>query len=295
MSVKDKKFYWLKLDKSFFKQPEVKVIENMPNGKDYILFYLKLLCESVDTEGVLRLSDEIPYNADMLAAITDTNVDIVRSAVKVFTDLHLMEIADNDTIYMRAIERMIGSETYWAQRKKIQRSQPENVKLLGDNRTALDSVGHCPTIKEKEIEKEKDIIKDISNEISMGDESPSEPRDSIPYKKIQELYNSICKSFPKCVKMSSNRKKLISGRWNGDKFRLEDFEQLFTKAEASKFLRTGGPGWRVDIEWLIRPSNMTKVLEGKYDDRNRPNGRPENVSKPPDGAGDEDPPWIIQG
>lgn len=136
---------------------------------------------------------------------------------------------------------------------------------------------------------------DISDEISSGDDAPNEPREAIPYTEIQEMYNRICKSFPRCVKMSSNRKKLISGRWNGDGYRLSDFERLFTKAEESKFLRTGSSGWRADIEWLIRPSNMTKVLEGKYDDRNRPNGRPENVSKPPDGAGEEDPPWIIQG
>ena len=42
------KFYWLKLDKDFFKRHDIKIIESMPNGKDYILFYLKLLCESLD-------------------------------------------------------------------------------------------------------------------------------------------------------------------------------------------------------------------------------------------------------
>ena len=39
----DKKYYWLKLKKDFFKRHDIQIIENMPNGKDYVLFYLKLL------------------------------------------------------------------------------------------------------------------------------------------------------------------------------------------------------------------------------------------------------------
>ena len=41
-----KKYFWLKLDKDFFKRHDIRIVESMPNGKDYILFYLKLLCES---------------------------------------------------------------------------------------------------------------------------------------------------------------------------------------------------------------------------------------------------------
>lgn len=105
----DGKFYWLKLKRDFFKRHDIKIIESMPNGKDYLLFYLKLLCESVDHEGNLRFSENIPYNENMLATITDTNVDIVRSAVKVFTELGMMEVMDDGTYYMTEVEKMIGS------------------------------------------------------------------------------------------------------------------------------------------------------------------------------------------
>lgn len=103
------KYYWLKLKRDFFKRHDIRIVEEMPNGKEYILFYLKLLCESVDHDGELRFSDEIPYNAEMLATITNTNIDIVRSAVKVFTDLRMMEILDDGTIFMREVDGMIGS------------------------------------------------------------------------------------------------------------------------------------------------------------------------------------------
>ena len=105
----ESKFYWLKLDKDFFKRHDIKIIEAMPNGKDYILFYLKLLCESIDHNGNLRFSDNIPYNEEMLSIITNTNVDIVRSAIKVFSELKMIEILDDGTYYMNAVNKMIGS------------------------------------------------------------------------------------------------------------------------------------------------------------------------------------------
>lgn len=113
-----KKFYWLKLKRDFFKRHDIRIIESMPNGKDYILFYLKMLLESIDHEGELRFSDAIPYNEQMLSVITNTNVDIVRSAMKLFVELKLVEIKSDETIYMEEVSKMIGSETKWAEYKR---------------------------------------------------------------------------------------------------------------------------------------------------------------------------------
>lgn len=126
----EKRFYWLKLKRDFFKRHDIRIIESMPNGKDYILFYLKLLCESVDHDGNLRFSDQIPYSEEMLSTITSTNIDIVRSAIKIFTQLEMMEIMDDGTFYMREVERMLGSETAWAEKKRVYR---ESHKLIEDN------------------------------------------------------------------------------------------------------------------------------------------------------------------
>lgn len=116
-----KRYYWLKLKRDFFKRHDIRIIESMPNGKDYILFYLKLLCESIDHDGTLRFSEQIPYSEEMLATITDTNVDIVRNAVRIFTELDMMEVLDDGTLYMNEVEKLIGSETEWAEKKRIYR------------------------------------------------------------------------------------------------------------------------------------------------------------------------------
>ena len=174
MAEKDKRYYWLKLKRDFFKRHDIQIIEDMDNGKDYILFYLKLLCESVDHEGNLRFSKEIPYNDKMLATITRTNVDIVRTAVKIFTELGMMELLDDGTYYMNKVEEMIGSETYWAEKKRIQR---ENPKLLDNVQQESNASPTCPSkskskSKSKSIEKELD--KDIDKEKELDTEKDKE-------------------------------------------------------------------------------------------------------------------------
>ena len=161
----DKKYYWLKLKKDFFKRHDIQIIENMPNGKDYVLFYLKLLVESVDHNGGLRFNETIPYNEQMLATITNTNIDTVSKAMELFRSLGMVEILDDQTIYMNEVSKMLGAETYWAEKKREQR---QKAKL---NLSETPQIGHCPSEvqtvqvmskveKEIDIELDKDIEKE---------------------------------------------------------------------------------------------------------------------------------------
>ena len=150
--AESKKFYWLKLKRDFFKRHDIRIIEEMPNGKDYVLFYLKLLLESIDHEGSLRFSDTIPYNEQMLSVITNTNVDIVRSAMNLFVELQLIEIFDDHTIFMGEVEKMIGSESESAVRMRRLRQKQQASLCDGD-------------VQKSDIEKEEEIKKDIDIEL----------------------------------------------------------------------------------------------------------------------------------
>lgn len=163
--AESKKYYWLKLKRDFFKRHDIRIIEEMPNGKDYILFYLKLLLESIDHEGSLRFSDTIPYNEQMLSVVTNTNIDIVRTAMKLFIELGMMSVFDDQTIYMTEVDKLIGSETEWARKKRIQRTKEDNVPQLSSK---------CPT--EIEIEKEKDIESETEAEVKDTDTAATADR-----------------------------------------------------------------------------------------------------------------------
>lgn len=98
------------------------------------------------------------------------------------------------------------------------------------------------------------------------DERPAPPPHHVPYEQVKNLYNEICTSLPRCTAMSDARRKAIKARFASG-YTLEDFRQLFTKAEASSFMRgANSRNWRATFDWLLKDANMAKVLDGNYDD-----------------------------
>ncbi|MFA6667820.1 MAG: phage replisome organizer N-terminal domain-containing protein [Bacilli bacterium] len=191
----DKKFFWLKLKRDFFKRHDITIVEALPNGKDYILFYLKLLCESVDHEGNLRFSDTIPYNEQMLSALTNTNIDVVRAAMKIFIELKMIDILEDRTIYMAEIDKMLGTETYWAERKRIQR----NTATIGQCPTIVQrSSNDCPTCPSKS--NILDIYKDKDNKNTClfpdGNDDSETKKNSIDTLK-ENLFEIFWKEYPR--------------------------------------------------------------------------------------------------
>jgi len=149
--LSERKYYWLKLDRQFFKRHDIRIVESLPNGRDYILFYLKLLCESVSHNGELRFSETIPYNEQMLSVVTDTNVDVVKAALQTFSELNMIEVLDDGTLYMTESQKMLGSETGAAERMRKMRERNSVTPLLQN--------GYVE--KEIDIDKEKELETDI--------------------------------------------------------------------------------------------------------------------------------------
>ncbi len=208
-----KKFYWLKLKRDFFKRHDIKIIESMPNGKDYLLFYLKLLCESVDHDGTLRFSETIPYNENMLATITNTNIDIVRSAIEVFTSLELMDIMDDGTYYMNQVESMIGSavDNDNANRQRRFRERQKQLALC-DRYDSVTKNNESKSIeKDIEIDKELEIEKDIERDKKKNNKKEKEKENKITFGEYQNVkltqaeYDRLANDYSadirdKCVK-----------------------------------------------------------------------------------------------
>lgn len=151
----ESKFYWLKLQRDFFKRSDIMVVENMPNGKEYVLFYLKLLLESISHSGELRFTDTIPYNEQMLATITNTNIDIVRSAMKVFTELHMLEIVEDGTIFMTEVDKMIGSMANNPNANRQRRFRENHSSVTECNAHITESVTNDNESKNKSKSKNK--------------------------------------------------------------------------------------------------------------------------------------------
>ena len=88
----------------------------------------------------------------------------------------------------------------------------------------------------------------------------------INYQQIADMYNDICISFPRCQSLSDARKKAIKARLKT--YSVNDFKKLFEIAEKSDFLKgKNDRNWNATFDWLIKDSNMAKVLDGNYDNK----------------------------
>ena len=132
--------------------------------------------------------------------------------------------------------------------------------------------------KQKEAKKpDNDNVDDNENDLNKspkGDyecEKPDAFSDQLAT--IRELYNFVCGSYPRLVKLSEARKKAIRARLRAG-YTVDDFRRLFEMAEASDFLKgRNRRNWSATFDWLIADANMAKVLDGNY---NNASGKPEN-------------------
>lgn len=231
----NKKYYWLKLKKDFFKRADITVIEKMPNGKDYVLFYLKILLESISHEGELRLSETIPYNEEMLSAVTNTNIDIVRSAMKIFISLKMIEILDDQTIYMNEVQKLIGSETTGAERVRKHR---EKLKALQCNTDET----KCNT----EIELEKELEKEIYIEKEKEKEKPKRKRFVPPT--IEEVME-YCQERQNNVDAQRFIDYYTSNGWYVGKNKMKDWKAAVRTWENNNYKTTNHSPNNKKDEW----------------------------------------------
>lgn len=210
-----KHYYWLKLRKDFFQQTQIRVLEGMPNGREYAYFLLKLMAESIATDGNLRLTDEIAYSDEMLSSLTNTNVDIVRAAMQAFQALGLVALRDDGTIVIPEVAKITGSESEWAEKKRIFREQKKKLGQIEDNVLAMsgqneDIKGQSP-IRDKSIE-----IRDKSIDIKK-DKRKNDREAVITY--LNEKLGTSYKPDGKAVE------RVINGRLE-EGYSVEDFEKV---------------------------------------------------------------------
>ena len=142
--MSEKRYYWLKLQKDFFKRHDIKYIETLPNGREITHFYLKLMVESVDHEGELRFSPELPYSEAMLASVTDTPTDIVEAGMTVLKELGLVKVDEDGTISVPKVIKMIdsASDTDGARRVRRYREKQQSLQNVTE---PLQNVTHTVT------------------------------------------------------------------------------------------------------------------------------------------------------
>lgn len=173
------KKYWLKLEEGFMDSGHIKVLKSKENGKDLLLFYLAIMLKSIRDVGHLRFSDTVPYDEEMLAAVTDYSIDTARNAISNLKNLGLLEVLENGTMFLTDMPKRVGKECDSAERVRKHR---EIEKLLQSNGDVTD----CNANKEKD----KDI--------------------NIKHRKKVEPQNGDATAFSSIISLYSSNESLVS-------------------------------------------------------------------------------------
>lgn len=124
-----------------------------------------------------------------------------------------------------------------------------------------------------------EYLEDTCEGEAEGAEPPAQPAPSktqVPFTEVLTLYRKTCVAVgcPDVRQLTDTLMANIRGRWLAagpdDDLRRETFLELFDSVAASNFLTGRGGGDRpfmADLRWLMKPENMAKVLEGRYNNR----------------------------
>lgn len=122
--------------------------------------------------------------------------------------------------------------------------------------------------QKKRKEKKGDNI--ISTDVDISKSEKQASRTQIDYKKLIEFFNSETKGVFGEVRYPISSKRQDSIRARIREHGKEAFVEMVRKAAASEFLKgNNNRGFQATFDWLIRPTNFQKTIEGNYDNRDK--------------------------
>jgi predicted phage replisome organizer len=171
---------WIKIVVDVFDNQKIKQIEALPEGDGIIVIWFNILClaGTVNDNGMIYLTREVPYTEEMLATHVRRPLNLVKMALNVFVRFGMIEII-NDIIYIsnwekyQSVDRMGEIREY--NRLAQQRSRDKRRLLAADKANAVNDMSmtsqpcHDTDIDvDIDIEVDRDI-----EEKSMGAGAPS--------------------------------------------------------------------------------------------------------------------------
>ena len=241
---------WIKITVNIFDDEKILLIESLPEADALIVIWFKLLClaGNQNNHGVFMMNDSIPYTDEMLATIFRRKVATVKMALETFERFGMIARIDGAVTIPnwgkhQSLDQLEKRQEYMRDYMRDYRQKQKGLTC-----ETYDKVNSEVNVSALDIDIEKD--KNESNN-----------------QLIADMYNDICVSFPRLTKLSERRKKAIRARFNSG-YTLNDFKRLFEMAEESSFLKgKNRNNWSATFDWLVSDSNMSKVLDGNYQNR----------------------------
>ena len=148
------RYYWLKLNKDFFKSKRIKKLRKLAGGDTYTIIYLKMQLLATPTEGILTYTGLEDSAAEEIALDIDEDPENVKVTLQYLLKTGLCEMISENEIFLPFVVDNTGSEGSSAKRVRDYRNRQ---KALQCNTSVTEVKPFVNGEIEIEIEKEKDI------------------------------------------------------------------------------------------------------------------------------------------
>ena len=114
----------------------------------------------------------------------------------------------------------------------------------------------------QEKEEERDVVEEEEK-----DDDEEKAEETIDVSRFIQFFNGIVSdtksAIPQIITLSDSRLKALTARCH--EYGKDKVVEVIRKAAKLPFLNGAGEsGWVASIDWLMKPNNFTKVLEGNY-------------------------------
>ena len=214
---------------------------------------------------MLALPDDWRFSAERIAKEHTDGIDSVKST------LHELERCGYLTrTLLRTQQGVFSGYLYEIRDYKSEEPSVENPSTgkpsTDEPSVEKPSTDNPPTIIKKDtLNKEKQNKEEQRNDIDIEkcvSNDTQKESDRIDLKKYVDSWNNIVKK-PSVMALSNGRRKAVKACLKV--FSEEQVIESMNKVRDSDFLSGKKGAWRATFDWLFITGNMTKVLEGNYD------------------------------
>lgn len=153
---------------------------------------------------------------------------------------------------------------------KRERTSPIGIEIGNENEIGIGIENEINNKEFNNIKEAKASTSETSSDAAAEPQAQAkneESQDKIDFEKVRQQFNRLMqdKAIPKLKgKIAGQRKAFFEARVR--EYGITSAYRVMIKAAESEFLNGGGRnGWLANFEWIFRPNNFPKVLDGYYD------------------------------
>lgn len=230
---------WIKLKVGMFDDSKIKYIEALPERDTIITIWVKLLtlAGKYNEQGYIMLSENLPYNAEMLANEFNRPLNSVRLAIQTFQKLGMVEDVGALRITNWEKHQSLDSKSRHLEKQR-ERQQRYRDRLKQKEENVTSRVTSCDgTEEELELEKELELEEEVN--------TLSSNSTVYPYQQVIEYLNN---KTGKHYKHTTNKTQTVIKARCNEGFTEDDFKKVIDNKVAE---------WKgTDMEKFLRPETL---------------------------------------